>query len=95
MTTLHRHCKKTSIPPANRQAFKNIVLGALFVGNGSPDFDLVFTQILKELSIAEVVDNQGYSVEITFQPVLFIADLVAKAKVLKMKQCYVFYVPIL
>ena len=38
------------LPPYRRQSFENLVLGALFVGNGSPDFDAFFSHVEKELS---------------------------------------------
>ena len=41
------------LPPKQRQLFKNLVLGALFVGAGYPDFDVVFEHVQKELSVDE------------------------------------------
>ena len=41
------------LSPKLRQLFKNLVLGALFVGSGYPDFDIVFEHIKRELSVTE------------------------------------------
>ena len=43
------------LPPILRQAFKNIVLAALFVGNGSPNFNEVFDYLKEELAIEEKI----------------------------------------
>ena len=79
------------LPPKQRQLFKNLVLGALFVGAGYPDFDVVFEHVQKELSVDEEIEFKGACVSVTFEPILFVADLIAKSKVLKMKQCNGYY----
>ena len=77
------------LPPRKRQAFENIMLGSVFVGSGYPDFDCIFAHIKKELSVSEYIDFEGQKLAVSFKPILLIADLIAKAKVLKMKQCNV------
>ena len=79
------------LSPKLRQLFKNLVLGALFVGSGSPNFDIVFEHIKRELSVTEKIIFNGDDLIVTFEPILLVADLIAKSKVLKMKQCNGFY----
>ena len=79
------------LSPKLRQLFKNLVLGALFVGSGYPDFDIVFEHIKRELSVTEKIIFNGVDLLVTFEPILLVADLIAKSKVLKMKQCNGFY----
>ena len=43
------------LSPKLRQLFKNLVLGALFVGSGYPDFDIVFEHIKRELLVTEKI----------------------------------------
>ena len=75
------------LPPKKRQNFTNIVLGALFVGTGYPDFDVVFEHVRNQLSVTEKIHFNGTDIAVSFEPILLIADLIAKSKVLKMKQC--------
>ena len=79
------------LPPRKRQAFENIMLVSLFVGSGYPNFDCIFAHIKKELSVSEYIDFEGQKLAVSFKPILLIADLIAKAKVLKMKQCNGYY----
>ena len=79
------------LPPRKRQAFQNLVLGCLFVGSGYPDFDIFFTHIEEELSVPEYFNFEGQKICVMFKPILFIADLIGKSKVLKMKRCNGFY----
>ena len=79
------------LPPRKRQAFQNIVLACLFVGHGYPDFDIFFIHIEQELSEPEHILFQGERLCLIFKAILFIADLVGKSKVLKMKRCNGFY----
>ena len=79
------------LPPKKRQLFKNIVLGALFVGTGYPDFDVVFEHVRNQLSVTEKVHFNENDIAVSFEPILLIADLIAKSKVLKMKQCNGYY----
>ena len=79
------------LPPKKRQSFENIVLGCLFVGSGYPDFDAVLSHIEQELSVSESILFNGKQIKVVFKPILFIADLIGKSKVLKMKQCNGFY----
>ena len=79
------------LSPKLRQLFKNLVLGALFVGSGYPDFDIVFEHIKRELSVTEKIIFNGDDLIVTSEPILLVADLIAKSKVLKMKQCNGFY----
>ena len=75
------------LSPKLRLLFKNLVLGALFVGSGYPDFDIVFEHIKRELSVTEKIIFNGDDLIVTFEHILLVADLIAKSKVLKMKQC--------
>ena len=43
------------LPPKIRQAFENIVLAALFVGQSIPDFDSFFEHIERQLSGSDIV----------------------------------------
>ena len=79
------------LSPKLRQLFKNLVLGALFVGSGYPDFDIVFEHIKRELSVTEKIIFNGDDLIVTFEPILLVADLIAKSKFLKMKHCNGFY----
>ena len=79
------------LSPKLRQLFKNLVLGALLVGSGYPDFDNVFENIKRELSVTEKIIFNGDDLLVTFEPILLVADLIAKSIVLKMKQCNGFY----
>ena len=78
-------------PPRKRQAFENTMLGSLFVGSGYPDFDCLFAHIEKELSVIEYIDFEGQKFDVSFKPILLIADLIPKTKVLKMKECKDYY----
>ena len=75
------------LSPKLRQLFKNLVLGALFVGSGYPDIDIVFDHIKQDLSVTEKIIFDGDDLLVTFEPILLVADLIAKSNVLKMKQC--------
>ena len=79
------------LPPKKRQRFQNIVLAALFVGSGYPDFNQMFQHMINELSSATFLKVGERKIELDFQPILFVADLIGKLKVLKMKQCNGFY----
>ena len=79
------------LPPIKRQLFQNIVLVSLFVGAGYPDFTLILEHIKKQLHPTESFVFNGTSITVTFQPILFVADLVAKSKVLQMKQFNGYY----
>ena len=79
------------LPPKKRQSFENIVLGCLFVGSSYPDLDAVLSHIEQELSVSESILFNGKQIKVVFKPILFIADLICKSKVLKMKQCNGFY----
>ena len=79
------------LPPIKRQLFQNIVLVSLFVGTGYPDFTLILEHIKKQLHSTESYVFNGASITVTFQPILFVADLVAKSKVLQMKQFNGYY----
>ena len=79
------------LPPRKRQSFQNIVLAALFVGSGYPDFNQIFQHMINELSSATFLKVGERKIELDFQPILFVADLIGKAKVLKMQQCNGFY----
>ena len=79
------------LPPRKRQAFENIMLGSFFVGSGHPYSDCIFAHIKKELSVIEYIDFEGQKLAVSFKPILLIADLIAKAKALKMKQCNGYY----
>ena len=75
------------LPPKKRQSFENIVLGCLFVGSGYPDFDAVLSHIKQELSVSESIVFNGKQIKVVFKPMLCIADLIGKSKILKTKQC--------
>ena len=79
------------LPQRKRQAFQNIVLACLYVGHGHPDFDIFFNHIEQEFSEPEHILFQGERLCVMFKPILFIADLIEKLKVLKMKRCNGFY----
>ena len=63
----------------------------MFVGSGYPDFNQMFQHMINELSSATFLKVGERKIELDFQPILFVADLIGKAKVLKMKQCNGFY----
>ena len=79
------------LPPKKRQLFQNVVLVSLFVGSGYPDFDLIFNHLKKELETRELITYNNQDLVIGFEPILFISDLVAKSKVLKMEQFNGYY----
>ena len=81
----------SDLPPRKRQAFQNIVLACLYVGHGHPDFDIFFNHIEQEFSETEHILFQGERLCVMLKPILFIADLTGKSKVLKMKRCNGFY----
>ena len=68
------------LSPKLRKLFKNLVLGALFVGSGYPDFDIVFEHIKRELSATEKIIFNGEDLLVTFEPILLVADLIAKSE---------------
>ena len=74
------------LPPRKRQMFKNITLASLYVGTAHPNFDYVWSSIQTELSVTEKVSIKDEVFKIDFKTILFVTDLIAKAKVLKMKQ---------
>ena len=51
----------------------------------------MFEHVQKELSVDEEIEFKGACVSVTFEPILFVAELIAKSKVLKMKQCNGYY----
>ena len=79
------------LPPKPRQLFKNLVLGALFVGSGYPDIDVFFEHTQNELSVSEKLTFNEEELTITFEPILLVTDLIAKSKALKMKQFNGYY----
>ena len=79
------------LSPKLRQLFKSLVQGAMFVGSGYPDFDIVFEHMKRKLSVTEKIIFNGDNLLVTFEPILLVADLMAKSKVPKMKQCNSFY----
>ena len=54
-------------------------------------FDEVFCHLEEELSRTDEIIVSSKLVTLKFRPILFVADLIGKAKILKMKQCNGFY----
>ena len=79
------------LPPKKRQMFQNIILGSLFVGNGTPNFDDIFDHFERQISTHEEVTLDGDRVRVKFEPIFFVADLIGKAKVLNIKKCNGYY----
>ena len=79
------------LPPKKRQAFRNIVLVSLFVGTGYPDFDAILKHVKRECAVVETISFNNENIAVSFEPILFVADLLAKSKVLKMKQFNGYY----
>ena len=79
------------LPPKKRQAFRNIVLVSLFVGTGYPDFDAILKHVKRECAVVETISFKNENIPVSFEPILFVADLLAKSKVLKMKQFNGYY----
>ena len=75
------------LSPKKRQRFQNNVLAALLVGSGYPDFNQMFQHVINELSSATFLKVGERKIELDFQPIPFVADLIGKAKFLRMKQC--------
>ena len=63
----------------------------LFVGTGYPDFTLILEHIKKQLHPTDSFVFNGTSITVTFQTILFLADLVAKSKIMQMKQFNGYY----
>ena len=74
------------LPPRKRQMFKNITLASLYVGIGQPNFDYVWSSIQTELSVTERITINDEVFKIDFKPILLVTGLIAKAKMLNMKQ---------
>ena len=75
----------TDLPPVLRMARKNILLAALFVGSGIPDWQNITPQIRAELlSPIEVQLNYEISLHVGFQVNPLVADLGAKSHLLNM-----------
>ena len=71
----------SDLPPKVRMSKKNAILAALMVVNGAPNWDLVVPHVRAELMGAMSIYNFK---SVTFNPKILIADLVAKAHLLKM-----------
>ena len=79
------------LPPFERQRFQNISMAALYVGTEHPNFNDVFDFLQKELSSPDTFNFQGNCLTVNYAPLILIADLIGKAKILNMKQCNGYY----
>ena len=75
----------TDLPPVLRMARKNIVLAALYVGSGVPDWTEIVPQIRAELlTPVEVFLNSEVPLAVRFRFNLLVSDLGAKSHLLNM-----------
>ena len=80
------------LPPILRVSKKNIALGALWVGEGKPDWKLVTTHLEQELKrIVAVNFPSEKTVFLKFTVSFIVCDLIAKPSVLNMFQHNGFY----
>ena len=80
------------LPPKLRMARKNIVLGALFVGDKYPPWDVLVPHLKDELSCEVKLEmNEHTFCIVTFEVRLLIADLGAKSHMLNMLKFNGFY----
>lgn len=80
-----------NLPPILRYSFCNITLASLWCGR-KPNWDLVFEDLKDELNrdVPSICVN-GVPMNLTFTPIFLVADLIAKASILNMKQYNGFY----
>ena len=66
-------------------------MGALYIGAEHPNFNDVFDFLQKELRSPDTVDFQESCLTVNYAPLILIADLIGKAKIFNIKQCYGYY----
>ena len=75
------------LPPKLRMARKNIILAALFVGSGHPDWEKLVPALRAELlSPVELEKDSSVTLTVHFVIKLLVSDLCAKSHVLNMFQ---------
>lgn len=79
------------LPPKLRSSFRNIVLCSLWFGQGKPDFNKIFEEFISEIDDEFDLTVQETTLKVKFVPVFLVADLIAKARILNMKQYNGFY----
>lgn len=79
------------LPPRLRQSYRNIVLAALWCGDDKPDWGVVFTHLKKELWYGIDYSVNGTVHNAFVEPIVLVADMIAKASVLNMIQCNGYY----
>ena len=74
-----------------RVAFRNVSLCSLFFGRRKPDFQKEFDQFLNEIAQGYTIQSTTKTYKVELIPILIIADLIAKAKLLNMRQYNGYY----
>ena len=79
------------LTPMKRAAFKIMTLYSSFFGEGKLEFQKMFDHFLYEYAQGNAMQATSNIYKVEFIPILTIADLIAKANLLKMRQyngCY-------
>lgn len=74
------------LPPIQRSSFKNIALLGLWTGRCKPDWSLVWSAVKGELDSIRVLGISFGTFTYHFFPLILVADMPAKASLLRMKQ---------
>ena len=72
-------------------AFRNMKLCSLFFGRGKLDSQKVFDHFLKEIAQGYTTQSTNKTYKVDFFPIMIIADSIAKAKLLNMRQYNGYY----
>ena len=64
---------------------------SLFVGTAYPDFNAILMPVKRECAVVETISFKTKNIAVSFEPILFVAELLAKSKALKMKQFNGYY----
>ena len=79
------------LPTMKRAAFRNMTLCSLFFGSGKPDIQKAFDHFFNEIALGYTLQSTTRTYKVEFIPNLINADLIAKAKLLNMRQYNGYY----